>query len=235
MSDRVEAPLAVQTGALRAVLWDMDGTLLESERLWDIGMHELSLHLGGPMSDETRISTIGGPMDLAVLRTFAGLGLEPTPDEAAAAAAWLTDYMGRLFADGLTWRPGAQAALRTVREAGLGSVLVTNTERALCEVALATLGREHFDHSVCGDEVPAGKPDPAPYRRAAELLGLDPAQCLAVEDSPTGAAAADAAGCTVLVVPSLVDVPGSERRVFRSTLAGLSAEDLHELHGAGVP
>ncbi len=72
MSDRVEAPLAVQTGALRAVLWDMDGTLLESERLWDIGMHELSLHLGGPMSDETRISTIGGPMDLAVLRTFAG-------------------------------------------------------------------------------------------------------------------------------------------------------------------
>ncbi|MCP6318820.1 HAD family hydrolase, partial [Klebsiella pneumoniae] len=79
-----------------------------------------------------------------------------------------------------------------------------------------------FDHSVCGDEVPAGKPDPAPYLRAAELLGLDPAQCLAVEDSPTGAAAADAAGCTVLVVPSLVDVPGSERRVFRSTLEGLS-------------
>ncbi|KSZ57395.1 HAD family hydrolase [Rhodococcus pyridinivorans KG-16] len=235
MSDRVEAPLAVQTDALRAVLWDMDGTLLESERLWDIGMHELSLHLGGPMSDETRISTIGGPMDLAVLRTFAGLGLDPTPDEAAAAAAWLTDYMGRLFADGLTWRPGAQAALRTVREAGLGSVLVTNTERALCEVALETLGRAHFDHSVCGDEVPAGKPDPAPYLRAAELLGLDPAQCLAVEDSPTGAAAADAAGCTVLVVPSLVDVPGSERRVFRSTLEGLSAEDLHELYGAGVP
>ncbi|SUE14111.1 haloacid dehalogenase [Rhodococcus gordoniae] len=235
MSDRVEAPLAVRAGVLRAVLWDMDGTLLESERLWDIGMRELSLYLGGPMSEETRISTIGGPMDLAVLRTFTGLGLEPTPDEAAAAAVWLTDYMGRLFADGLPWRPGAQAALRTVREAGLRSVLVTNTERALCEVALDTLGREHFDHSVCGDEVPAGKPDPAPYRRAAELLGLDPAQCLAVEDSPTGAAAADAAGCTVLVVPSLVDVPGSGRRVFRSTLEGLSAEDLHELHGAGVP
>ncbi|WP_241386809.1 HAD family hydrolase [Rhodococcus sp. CH91] len=234
MSERVQVPVAAPAGTLRAVLWDMDGTLLESERLWDIGMRELSLHLGGPMSEETRIATIGGPMDLAVLRTFAGLGLDPTPDEAAAAAAWLTEYMGRLFAQGLPWRPGARAALRTVRQAGLGSVLVTNTERALCEVALETLGREHFDHSVCGDEVPAGKPDPAPYRRAAQLLGLDPAQCLAVEDSPTGAAAADAAGCTVLVVPSLVEVPGSPRRVFRSTLEGLTAEDLRELHGSGV-
>lgn len=219
---------------LRAVLWDMDGTLLESERLWDIGMRELSLHLGGPMSEETRIATIGGPMDLAVRRTFEGLGVAPTPDEEVAAAAWLTDYMGRLFEQGLSWRPGAQAALRTVREAGLASVLVTNTERELCEVALDTLGRDHFDHSVCGDEVPAGKPDPAPYLRAAELVGFDPGQCLAIEDSPTGAAAADAAGCTVLVVPSLVDVPGSPRRVFRSTLEGLSAADLHELHGAGV-
>ena len=69
--------------------------------------------------------------------------------------------------------------------------------------------------------------------RAAELLGLDPAQCLAVEDSPTGAAAADAAGCTVLVVPSLTTVPGSPRRVFRSTLEGLTVADLRGLHAAG--
>lgn len=234
MSEQVQEPLAAHPGALRAVLWDMDGTLLESERLWDIGMRELSLHLGGPMSEETRISTIGGPMDLAVRRTFAGLGLDSTPDEEAAAAAWLTDYMGRLFEGGLSWRPGAQAALRMVREAGLGSVLVTNTERQLCEVALETLGRDHFDHSVCGDEVPAGKPNPAPYLRAARLLGLDPAQCLAVEDSPTGAAAADAAGCTVLVVPSLVDVPSSPRRVFRSSLEGLTVDDLRELFAVGV-
>ncbi|WP_420751417.1 HAD family hydrolase [Rhodococcus sp. O3] len=235
MSELIDSVLgtSAQSGALRAVLWDMDGTLLESEQLWDIGMRELSLHLGGPMSEETRIATIGGPLDLSVWRTFDGLGLAPTPDEQTAAEDWLNAFMAELFAQGLPWRPGARAALGAVREAGLGQALVTNTGRRLCDVALETLDRTHFDHTVCGDEVPAGKPDPAPYLRAAELLGLDPAQCLAVEDSPTGAAAADAAGCTVLVVPSLTTVPGSPRRVFRSTLEGLTVNDLRELHASG--
>ncbi|TCN50367.1 HAD superfamily hydrolase (TIGR01509 family) [Rhodococcus sp. SMB37] len=229
-----DAPaISKRAGVLQAVLWDMDGTLLESEQLWDIGMRELSLHLGGPMSEEVRISTIGGPLDLSVWRTFDGLGLDPTPDEQTAAEDWLNAYMSVLFAKGLPWRPGARDALGAVRAAGLGQALVTNTGRMLCDVALDTLGRDHFDHTVCGDEVPAGKPDPAPYLRAAELLGLDPAQCLAVEDSPTGAAAADAAGCTVLVVPSLTTVPASSRRVFRSTLEGLSVADLHALHASG--
>ncbi|MGX6512600.1 HAD family hydrolase [Rhodococcus sp. SJ-2] len=227
------AAASQSVGGLQAVLWDMDGTLLESEQLWDIGMRELSLHLGGPMSEATRISTIGGPLDLSVWRTFDGLGLEPTPDEQTAAEDWLNTYMSGLFAQGLPWRPGALEALGSVRASGLGQALVTNTGRALCDVALDTLGREHFDYTVCGDEVPAGKPDPAPYLRAAELLGLDPAQCLAVEDSPTGAAAADAAGCTVLVVPSLTTVPTSSRRVFRSTLENLSVVDLHALHASG--
>ncbi len=83
---------------------------------------------------------------------------------------------------------------------------------------------------MCGDEVPEGKPDPAPYLRAAELLGVEPAECLAVEDSPTGAAAAEAAGCTVLVVPSITTVPESPRRIFRTTLEGLTVPDLFALH-----
>jgi len=218
--------------ALRAVLWDMDGTLLESEQLWDVGMRALSLHLGGPMSERTRLATVGGPLDLSVWRTFDGLGLDPTPDEQVAAEAWLNAYMAELFAQGLPWRPGARDALGAVRDAGVPQVLVTNTGRQLCEVALDTLGREHFVYSVCGDEVAAGKPDPAPYRRAAELLGVDPAQCLAVEDSHTGAAAADAAGCAVLVVPSLVEVPVSPRRVFRDSLVGVSVADLRDVHAS---
>ncbi|MFZ2530232.1 MAG: HAD family phosphatase [Rhodococcus sp. (in: high G+C Gram-positive bacteria)] len=234
MSEVIDARLgAARAGVLRAVLWDMDGTLLESEQLWDVGMGALSVRLGGPMSEETRIAMIGGPLDLSVWRTFDGLGLVPTPDEQTAAEDWVNAYMEELFAQGLPWQPGARAALGAVRAAGLGQALVTNTGRRLCEVALDTLGRAHFDHTVCGDEVPAGKPDPAPYLRAAELLGLDPAHCLAVEDSPTGAAAADAAGCAVLVVPSLTTVPGSPRRVFRSTLDGVTVDELRELH-AGV-
>lgn len=219
---------------LRAVLWDMDGTLLESENLWDDGVRELSLHLGGPMSEETRQATIGASSYNALITVFASLDLDPTPDALAEAKRWLYERMGELFAAGLPWRPGARSALQMVRSAGLGSALVTNTDRQLCEFALETLGREHFDHSVCGDEVPAGKPDPAPYLRAAELLGVDPADCLAVEDSPTGAASAEAAGCAVLVVPSITTVPASPNRIFRTTLEGLTATDLRALHRLDV-
>ena len=226
MFDRTSA----EAGTLRAVLWDMDGTLLESENLWDIGVRELSLHLGGPMSEETRQATIGASSYNALITVFAALDLDPHPDALADAKSWLYTRMGKLFEAGLPWRPGAQQALRTVRTAGLGSALVTNTDRELCEFALDTLGREHFDHSVCGDEVPEGKPDPAPYLRAAALLAVEPAECLAVEDSPTGAAAAEAAGCTVLVVPSITTVPESPRRIFRTTLEGLTVPDLFALH-----
>jgi len=230
MFDRTSAVSGRPTGNLRAVLWDMDGTLLESENLWDIGVRELSLHLGGPMSEETRQATIGASSYNALITVFAALDLDPHPDALADAKHWLYTRMGKLFEAGLPWRPGAQQALRTVRAAELGSALVTNTDRELCEFALDTLGREHFDHSVCGDEVPEGKPDPAPYLRAAHLLGVDPVDCLAVEDSPTGAAAAEAAGCTVLVVPSITTVPESPRRIFRTTLEGLTAPDLFALH-----
>ncbi|GAA4474562.1 HAD family hydrolase [Rhodococcus olei] len=219
---------------LLAVLWDMDGTLLESEELWDSGVRELSAHLGGPMSEETRQATIGASSPDALAIIFASLGLEQSPEALAHAKSWLYARMAELFAAGLPWRPGAREALSLVRSLGLGSALVTNTERELCEFALDTLGREHFDHSVCGDEVAAGKPDPAPYLRAAELLGVDPEHCLAVEDSPTGAAAAQAAGCAVLVVPSLIEVPSGPRRTFRDSLVGLAADDLRSLHALAV-
>ncbi len=214
----------------KAVLWDMDGTLLESEELWDIGVRELSVHLGGPMSEATREATIGAATPHALTVVFDSLGLERTPEALAQAKSWLYERMAGMFTAGLPWRPGARDALALVRSLGLGSVLVTNTERELAEYALDTLGRGHFDHTVCGDEVAAGKPDPAPYLRAAELLGLHPKECLAVEDSPTGAAAAEAAGCTVLVVPSLIAVPDGPRRIFRDSLVGLTADDLNDLH-----
>ena len=93
-------------------------------------------------------------------------------------------------------------------------VLVTNTVRELTEVALETIGRGRFTTTVCGDEVVVGKPAPDPYLRAAELLGVPSADCLAVEDSPTGAQAASAAGCPTLVVESAAPVePGRLRFV----------------------
>jgi beta-phosphoglucomutase-like phosphatase (HAD superfamily) len=91
-------------------------------------------------------------------------------------------------------------------------------------MALQSIGREHFTVTVCGDEVPRGKPDPDPYLRAAELLAVAPEDCLAVEDSPTGTTAAERAGAVVLVVPCEVPVPTGPRRIHRSSLTGLTPE-----------
>jgi beta-phosphoglucomutase-like phosphatase (HAD superfamily) len=120
------------------------------------------------------------------------------------------------------------------RVAGLNTALVTSTQRGLTERALDWIGREHFDVVVCGDEVDEPKPAPDPYLRAAELLGLPPWRCVAVEDSPTGSTAAQAAGCAVLVVPNDVDVPSGPRRVRRDSLVGLTAEELTKVWNAVV-
>ena len=108
--------------------------------------------------------------------------------------------------------------------------MVTNTERELAERALNSIGRHHFSVTVCGDEVANGKPAPDPYLRAAELLGVAPADCLAVEDSVTGSAAAERAGCAVLVVPNDVPVPGGPRRRHADSLAGLDAAALRRVY-----
>lgn len=207
----------------------MDGTLLDSEKMWDVAVRELSLHLGGPMTEETRLKTIGASSANALGVIFDALGLDRDPAALAEAKEWMFTRVEELFGDGIPWRPGAHGALRTVRAHGLRSALVTNTERRLTERALETLGRHHFDHSVCGDEVPAGKPHPDPYLRGAELLGLDPSQCLAIEDSPTGAASAQAAGCVVLIVPCEIAVADGPGRVFRDSLEGLTGSDLAEV------
>lgn len=209
-----------------AVLFDMDGTLLDSEKLWDVSLAELAVHLGGTLGAATRAAMVGSNMRTSLELLFGDVGADPAPAALAEAGAWLGARTGELFAAGLPWRPGAQALLTAVRAAGWPAALVTNTERVLTERALDTLGREHFAVTVCGDEVRAGKPDPEPYRRAARLLGVDPQRCLAVEDSPTGAAAATAAGCAVLVVPSEVDVPAGPRRALRTSLEGVDVAEL---------
>ena len=144
----------------------------------------------------------------------------------AESADWLHEYTGELFEAGLPWLPGAQELLEKLVTAGVPLALVTNTRRDLTERALNSIGRHYFSVTVCGDEVVHPKPAPDPYRRAAELLGFTSSQCLAVEDSITGTAAAEAAGCPVVVVPNDVDVPGGPHRRHVSSLSELDVDDL---------
>ncbi|WP_406603573.1 HAD family hydrolase [Nocardia aurantia] len=212
---------------LAGVLWDMDGTLLDSEKIWDVGVRELAVELGGTMSDELRHALIGASGPNALRIVFEGLGLEQRPEAVAAAGRWLQRRVTELFAGPVPWRPGAREALAAVRAAGIPAALVTNTQRPVAELCLDTVGRHWFDATVCGDEVPEGKPAPDPYLRAAELLGVPPEHCVAIEDSPTGAQSAGAAGCRVLVVPCEIAVPSAPGRVFRESLVGLTVAELH--------
>nr|WP_276514896.1 HAD family phosphatase [Nocardia transvalensis] len=216
-------------------MWDMDGTLLDSEKLWDVGVRELSLELGGAMSEETRHALIGSAADDALRTIFAGLGLDPDPAAMADAGEWLHDRVTELMAGPIPWRPGAKDALAAVRAAGLKSGLVTNTTRALTELCLDTLGRDYFDITVCGDEVPRGKPAPDPYLRGTDLLGVSPDVCVAVEDSPTGSLAAATAGCAVLVVPCEIPVPARPGLIFRDSLTGLTVDDLNTVQHTARP
>lgn len=207
---------------VEGVLWDMDGTLVDSEKLWDIGLRELAERLGGRLSDETRAAMVGTNVPTTFDLLFADVGVPLTSQSYADADAWLTARMLELFSEDIPWQPGALDALRMARATGLPTALVTSTVRSLTECLLDHIGREFFDVTVCGDEVDGhNKPHPEPYLRAARLLGVDPSRCVAIEDSPTGVASAVAAGCTVYVVPGEVAVEPGERRVFLTTLADL--------------
>jgi HAD superfamily hydrolase (TIGR01509 family) len=215
---------------LRAVLWDMDGTLVDSEKIWTRALDELMAAWGVPLSAEVRESLIGANMRRTTLTLLAVAQREPTPEAIEDVESRINARMADLFRLGLPWQPGAREALRSVRGSGVRSALVTSTTRMLTDIALETIGREFFDVTVCGDEVDGeNKPLPRPFLLAAELLGVDPEDCVAVEDSVAGTTAAVAAGCTVLVVPAEAPVQPGERRVLRESLVGVDADLLASL------
>ncbi|MDT5008774.1 MAG: hypothetical protein QOH57_391 [Mycobacterium sp.] len=214
---------------MRAVLFDMDGTLVDSEKLWDISLAALYDHHGGVLTPEVRQSMVGGSAEDTIRTVYTDLGLELDPAAMAESDRWLHSYTAELFDGGLPWCDGAKELLEALCAEGTPMALVTNTQRELTARALDTIGRQYFSATVCGDEVAHGKPAPDVYLQAAALLGLPPSACLAVEDSVTGTAAAESAGCPVLVVPNDVEVPRGPRRHHISSLAGVGLADLRRV------
>jgi HAD superfamily hydrolase (TIGR01509 family) len=202
----LEHPLSSPRPA--AVLFDMDGTLVDSEKLWDIALQELAKEYGGTLSDAARRAIIGTSMAASMRILHDDLG-QPERDP-EVSAAWINARILELFRTGLRWRPGALALLSAVRAAGIPTALVTSSGRPLVEIALKTLGRDNFDAVVCGDEVTAAKPHPEPYLTAARLLDVPIERCVAIEDSATGVASALASGAAVLAVPAEVPLPTTD-------------------------
>jgi HAD superfamily hydrolase (TIGR01509 family) len=210
----------VQDGGvtLSAVLIDMDGTLVDTEKLWDVSLRELAARYGGILSDGARAAMIGSAAAQTMLLLQADLECgELDLDE---GAAWLNARTRQLFLEGIPWLPGAAELLAALRAEGVPTALVTNTEREMVDVALQTLGAANFDTVVCGDEVAFAKPHAEPYLAAARALGVQPGRCVAIEDSPTGLASARAAGCVLLAIPNHVPLQGAdiELATVRSSL-----------------
>ena len=206
-----------------AVLWDMDGTLVDTEPDWIAAEFELVEEHGGTWSEEHALQLVGNDLRDSgrYIREHSGIPLEP-----AEIVEQLLDRVVARVSRTVPWRPGALDLLADLRREGVRCALVTMSYRRFVAPILEGLPSGTFEAVVTGDAVDRGKPHPEPYLTAAGLLGVDPADTLAIEDSETGTRSAVAAGCTVLVVTNHVSVPAGPRRVIVDSLAGLGVDDL---------
>ena len=143
-----------------AVLWDMDGTLLDTEPIWDEAMEALARRHGIEMTAQLREATLGNNAVDALTKVYDAAHLPESGRDFAADEAWMIDYVVDLFDRELPWRPGARETLDLVAAAGIPMLLVTNTQREIADVAITTIGAGRFLATVCGDEVAVGKPAP---------------------------------------------------------------------------
>lgn len=203
-----------------AVLWDLDGTIVDTEPVWIAAEHELAAEHGTTWTHEDALQLVGNALidSGEYIRTRLDLDLS-----AVQVVDYLVTRVVAALQEDIPWRPGARELIEGLAGARVPQALVTMSYRAIATPVLAHLP---FQAVVTGDEVTHGKPHPEPYLRAAELLGVDAADCLAVEDSATGAASANAAGCTVVAVPHLVPVPPFARRVSLPSLQGVTPDAL---------
>ncbi len=211
--------------ALQAVLLDMDGTLVDTEGFWWDVETEVFASLGHTLDDSWRHVVVGGPMTRS-----AGFLIEATGADITLAelSVLLNDGFEERIGRDLPLMPGAARLLAELSAHDVPTALVSASHRRIIDRVLKSLGPEHFALTVAGDEVPRTKPHPAPYLAAAAGLGADPARCAVVEDTATGVAAAEAAGCHVVAVPSIAPITPAARR---TVVTSLEEVDLTFLRG----
>lgn len=216
-----------------AVLWDMDGTIVDTEPYWMLAEEELVAEWGGTWTHADAMQLVGqGLWSSALVFRSRGVDLEPQK-----IIDLLTDRVLSQIAEHVPWRPGARELLTELRAAGIPRALVTMSVRRMADSVVAALEQELgapvFDVVVAGDEAERPKPYPDAYLLAAEKLGVSITDCVAIEDSEPGTASAVASGATTLAVPFHIPLPTSPAyTLLENGFDGVDLARVVEAHGA---
>lgn len=206
-----------------AVLWDMDGTIVDTEPYWIAAEYAVVERYGGTWSQELAHQLVGRALTSAAefIRAHS-----PVPLGVTELIETMQGMVIEQVRRQVPWRPGAVELLADLGRHDVPTALVTMSWRPLADAVIEALPPGTFAAVVTGEIVTRGKPHPDPYLLAAELLEVDPRRCVAIEDSPSGVASAVAAGVPTIAVPHIVPVPASPGATPWPTLAGLAASDL---------
>ncbi|MGW0558858.1 HAD family hydrolase [Streptomyces sp. NPDC002926] len=217
MTSTVPASLtrSAEGSALQAVFLDMDGTLVDTEGFWWDAEVEVFADLGHELDETWRDVVVGGPMTRSAGYLIEATGADIT---LAELTVLLNDRFEDRIGRGVPLMPGAARLLAELAAHNVPTALVSASHRRIIDRVLASLGPQHFALSVAGDEVPRTKPHPDPYLLAAHGLSAEPARCAVIEDTATGVAAAEAAGCRVVAVPSVAPIAPADGRVIVRSL-----------------
>lgn len=198
-----------------AVLWDFDGTLVDTEPYWMAAEYRLAESYGATWSDEHGLAVVGNALVETGRYMIEVTGMPLTPEEVVDRL--LDDVVAQLRV-AIPWRPHVRELIAELGAAGIPCGMVTMSYQRFVAPVLEALPAGTFGTVITGDIVTNGKPHPEPYLAGAAGLGLDPHRCLAIEDSRTGAVSAVAAGCPTIVVPAHVPVDDAPGRVVRDEL-----------------
>jgi HAD superfamily hydrolase (TIGR01509 family) len=214
----------VRAPALAGVLLDMDGTLCDTETDWIAAEDDIAHEYDTEWTEADALHIVGFDLYDSAAYVRARMRLPLSVNE--TVDLMLDRVVARVRARGVDWRPGAVELVAACNDEGIPIALVTSSHKPFVEAILEAMPRGSFDAVVTGDAVPNGKPAPDPYLMGAKALGVDASGCVAIEDSPTGAQSAYAAGCAVVVVPNHVVVPLEPGMREIGTLSGVNPQKL---------
>ncbi len=214
----------------QAVLWDMDGTLVDTEPYW-------------LKSEQAFAKRHNAQWEHDDVEQFIGFSLYDTADIIRKKFN-LQDYTDQQIIDELTvgvveqiedslpFRPGALELLLELRQKQIPTALVTMSMSEMANSVVSRIPFKAFDVVLGGDQVQFGKPHPEPYLTAAEKLGFDPAECIALEDSKTGLTSAETAGTVAIGIPHIAKIPTQPGRILIDSLSGVDVAKLQEIYEA---